>query len=140
LEQNLTCGNVHKLQRLSSSLPSAEFAPFAVNADFLLPGLVAGSNGVISALANVLPKLHVATLRLYVAGDIQKAQEIQAKLSVADWALLKLGISEVKAVSTKWFEYGSPCPRKPLPKFEVTALQGDIAHDLQAVVDLEKQL
>jgi hypothetical protein len=27
-----------------------------------------------------------------------------------------------------------------LPKFEVTALQGDIAHDLQAVVDLEKQL
>lgn len=129
-----------KLQRLSSSLPAAEFAPFAGKADFLLPGLVAGSNGVISALANVVPKLHVQVLQLYDAGELNKAQEIQAKLSVADWALSKMGISGVKAASTKWFGYGSPRPRKPLPKFEVTALQGDIGHALQAVVELENQL
>lgn len=80
----LTCGNLGKLQRLSASLPASKFSPFAGKADFLLPALVTGSIGVISALANIVPKVHVQVIRLYRMGELQKAQEIQAKLSVAD--------------------------------------------------------
>ena len=93
----LTCRNLGKLQRLSTSLSASNFSAFAGKADFLLPGLVTGSNGVISALANIVPKVHVQVLRLYQMGELHKAHEIQAKLSVADWALLKMGISGVKA-------------------------------------------
>ncbi|KZF23873.1 aldolase [Xylona heveae TC161] len=136
----LTCGNLGKLQRLSASFAASEFAPFAGKSDFLLPGLTAGSNGVIAALANVVPKVHVKAIQLYQSGEFEKAQEIQRKLSVADWALLKLGISGVKAASTKFFGYGSSQPRKPLPRAEVGAIQGEILDALQVMVDLEKQL
>ncbi|KAJ5693025.1 aldolase [Penicillium macrosclerotiorum] len=136
----LTCGNLGKLQRLSAALPGDKFAPLAGKADFLLPGLVAGSHGVISALANVVPKLHVEVIRLYRAGHLEKAQEIQAKLSVADWALLKLGISGVKAASTKWFGYGNPRPRLPLPTADIESASPDLLNKLGVVVELEKQL
>ncbi|KAI9925482.1 hypothetical protein ASPWEDRAFT_113821 [Aspergillus wentii DTO 134E9] len=136
----LTCGNLGKLQRISASLPATSFAPFAGKADFLLPGLTVGSNGVISALANVVPKVHVEVLRLYQEGKIEEAQDVQRKLSVADWALLKLGISGVKAASTKWFGYGSSQPRKPLPWVGVEAIQGEVEKALQVVVDMEMKL
>ncbi|KAB8228878.1 dihydrodipicolinate synthase family protein [Aspergillus alliaceus] len=80
----LTCGDLGKLQRLSASLPTTKFGPFARKADFLLPGLIVGSNGIVSALANLVPKLHIEAARLYKAGKLQGAQEIQWKLSVAD--------------------------------------------------------
>jgi 2-keto-3-deoxy-L-rhamnonate aldolase len=112
----------------------------AGKADFLLPGLVAGSRGVISALANIVPKVHVEVVRLYNSGELQKAQEIQAKLSIADWALMKTGVSGVKAVNVKWFGYGNSRARKPLPQVEPAGIQTDIASALQAVIDLEMQL
>lgn len=136
----LTCGNLGKLQRLSASLPASKFSPFAGKADFLLPGLVVGSRGVISALANLVPKVHVEIIRLYNGGEIQKAQEIQAKVSTADWALLKMGVSGVKAANVKWFGYGNSSARKPLPQIEPAAIQADMASVLQAVIDLEMQL
>lgn len=136
----LICGNLGKLQRLSASLPASKFSPFAGKADFLLPGLVVGSRGVISALANLVPKVHVEVIRLYNGGEIQKAQEIQAMLSIADWALLKMGVSGVKAANVKWFGYGNSLARKPLPQIEPVAIQEDISSAVQAVIDLEMQL
>ncbi|KAK2685386.1 hypothetical protein QWA68_015119 [Fusarium oxysporum] len=125
----LTCGNLGKL-----------FAAFAGKADFLLPGLVVGSNGVISALANVVPRVHVEVIRLYTAGDLEKAKAIQAELSKADWALLKFGISGVKTACEKWFGYGSGKVRSPLPNVDVRKLsEGDISA-LESLVKMEKSL
>ncbi|KAH8896129.1 aldolase [Thozetella sp. PMI_491] len=136
----LTCGNLGKLQRISASLPQTRFAAFAGKADFMLPGLVAGSNGVISALANVTPKLHVEVIRLYKAGEVEKARAIQAEMAKADWALLKFGISGVKTACQKWFGYGSGRVRKPLPTIDVAAMTGSIVASLEAVIALEKSL
>ena len=80
----LTCGNLGKLQRLSATLDAESFAPLVGKGDFLLPGLVVGSHGAISALANVVPKLHIELVRLYQAGELAKAQEIQKA-----WELIK---------------------------------------------------
>lgn len=136
----LTCGNVGKLQRISEANPAAEFAPFAGKADFLLPGLVAGSNGVISALANVVPRTHGEVLRLYDAGKLREAQKLQDKLSEADWQLSKLGISGVKGVTKLFFGYGSARARAPLPTVEVEGLADGARKSLQIVVELERQL
>lgn len=136
----LTCGNLGKLQRVSGALPAAEFSPFAGKADFMLPGLVCGSNGVIAALANVTPKVHAELLRLYKTGNLGKAQAIQADLAAADWALLKFGISGVKTACQKWFGYGSGRARRPLPTVDVNAFSGDAVQAIEKVVSLEKSL
>ncbi|KAK7209179.1 hypothetical protein V2G26_016357 [Clonostachys chloroleuca] len=136
----LTCGNLGKLQRISATLPSSQFAPFAGKADFMLPGLVAGSNGVISALANVVPKVHGEVIRLYQAGELQKARAIQADLSKADWELVKFGISGVKTACLHWFGYGSGKARVPLPTVNAESFASANVSALNTVVQLEKQL
>ncbi|KAJ4269867.1 hypothetical protein NW762_001536 [Fusarium torreyae] len=136
----LTCGNLGKLQRVSAELAPERFAAFAGKADFMLPGLVAGSNGVISALANVVPRVHVEVARLYAAGELEKARAIQAELSKADWALLKFGISGVKTACQKWFGYGTGQVRSPLPNVDVEKLSGGSIASLETVVTLEKSL
>lgn len=136
----LTCGNLGKLQRVSASLDPERFAAFSGKADFMLPGLIAGSSGVISALANVVPRVHVEVIRLYTAGELEKARAIQAELSKADWALLKFGISGVKTACEKWFGYGSGTVRSPLPNMDVNKLSLGNIGALEAVVELEKSL
>lgn len=135
----LTCGNVGKLQRVASALPKDAFAPFAGKSDFFLPALVAGSNGVIAALANVAPKTHVRLLQLYQNGDLKAAIELQSKLSHADWALSKVGVAGVKAVVSHFFSYGSGRGRRPLGLTTVSALSDDILGPIKEVIDLEKQ-
>lgn len=80
----LTCGNLGKLHRISSALPRDTFTPFGGKSDFFLTALVAVSNGVIAALANVAPKVHTELLRLYEAGDLKAAVDLQNKMSQAD--------------------------------------------------------
>ncbi|KAM0280671.1 hypothetical protein ACHAO9_011079 [Fusarium lateritium] len=111
----LTCGNLGKL-------------------------LIAGSHGVISALANVVPRVHVEVIRLYAAGELEKAKTIQAELSKADWALLKFGISGVKVACEKWFGYGSGRVRRPLPNVDVEKLSAGDIGALESVVRIEKSL
>lgn len=135
----LTCGNLGKLQRISSTLPSEAFAPFGGKSDFFLPALIAGSNGVIAALANVAPKAHVELLRLYQSGDLKAAIELQSKLSHADWALSKVGVAGVKAVVSHFFSYGTGRGRRPLGVTTVSALAEDIITPIQVVVEIEKQ-
>lgn len=135
----LTCGNVGKLQRIGSALPSDTFAPFAGKSDFFLPALVAGSNGVIAALANVAPKTHVRLLRLYQGGDLKAAIELQSRLSHADWALSKVGVAGVKAVVSHFFSYGSGRGRRPLGMTTVSVLSDDIVEPIKEIINLEKQ-
>lgn len=136
----LTCGNLGKLQRVSASINQGRFATFAGKADFMLPGLIAGSNGVISALANVVPRVHVEVIRLYAAGELEKAMAIQSELSKADWALLKFGISGVKTSCEKWFGYGSGRVRSPLPNVDARMLSAGDIGALESLVKIEKSL
>ncbi|KAL2285835.1 hypothetical protein FJTKL_07547 [Diaporthe vaccinii] len=134
----LTCGNVGKLQRVASALPKDGFSPFAGKSDSFLPALVAGSNGVIAALANVAPKTHVRLLKLYQDGDLKAAIELQSKLSNADGALSKVGVAGVKAVFSHFFSYGSGRGRRPLGLTTVSAFSDDIIGPIKEVVDLER--
>ncbi|KAJ5507678.1 Aldolase-type TIM barrel [Penicillium freii] len=136
----LTCGNVGKLQRVSSALSGTSFAIFSGKSDFFLPALVAGSNGIIAALANIVPKLHVEVLRYYKKGELRAAQELQSKLSHADWTLTKVGIAGVKAIVSHHFGYGTGRGRRPLGNTTIMALSQEIVAPLNEVVDLEKLL
>lgn len=136
----LTCGNLGKLQRVWSNLPEDSFAAFAGKSDFMLPGLVAGSNGVIAALANVVPNAHVELLKLWGEGELHKARELQSKLSNADGALQKVGVAGVKAVVSHFFGYGTGKGRRPLGTASVQALSEDILAPISEVVALEKAL
>lgn len=136
----LTCGNVGKLQRISSSLPTDTFAPFGGKSDFFLPALVTGSHGIIAALANIAPKVHVKLLKLYTDGNLKAAQDLQVKLSHADWALSKVGVTGVKAVVAHSFGYGSGRGRRPLGVTSVGDIDAGVLEPLQEVVELEKTL
>ncbi|CAI7625554.1 unnamed protein product [Penicillium bialowiezense] len=134
----LTCGNVGKLQRVSSALPVTSFATFGGKSDFFLPALVAGSNGIIAALANIVPKLHVQVLRYYERGDLKSAQDLQSKLSHADWALTKVGIAGVKAIVSHHFGYGTGRGRKPLGNTTISSLSEETLGPISEVVEMEK--
>ncbi|GKZ86235.1 hypothetical protein AnigIFM56816_001287 [Aspergillus niger] len=134
----LTCGNVGKLQRISSTLPTTSFAAFGGKSDFFLPALVAGSNGIIAALANIAPKVHVELLRRYENADIKGAQELQSLLSHADGALVKVGVTGVKAIVAHCFKYGSGQGRKPLRNSTIATLSRNILEPILRVVEREK--
>ena len=136
----LTCGNVGKLQCLAHPASPRPFAVFAGKSDFFLPALVAGSNGVIAALANIAPKAHVKILELYAAGDMKAAIELQTKLSHADWNLSKVGVAGVKAVITEFYGYGTGRGRRPLGSFDVSTLSTAAKDSISAVVEIEKEL
>jgi 2-keto-3-deoxy-L-rhamnonate aldolase len=136
----LTCGNVGKLQRISSGIPTGTFAPFGGKSDFFLPALLAGSHGVIAALANVAPKAHVTLLKLYTNGDLKAAQELQVKLSNADWALSKVGVTGVKAVVAHSFGYGTGRGRRPLRATSLADIGAEVLGPIQEVIELEKAL
>lgn len=136
----LTCGNVGKLQRISSAVSADSFASFGGKSDFFLPALVAGSNGIIAALANIVPKVHVELLRLYQTGDLKAARLLQSKLSNADWALTKVGISGVKGIVSHNFCYGIGKGRRPLGDVSVAGLSESILGPMKVVIDIEKSL
>ncbi|KAJ7637651.1 hypothetical protein DFH06DRAFT_1218793 [Mycena polygramma] len=138
----LSCGQIGKLQRLTSTFPATEFAVFAGRSDFFFTSLVCESAGVIGALVNVLPKVHGKLLKLHQEGNFKEAMALQAKLGHADWAMQKLGgISGVKAVVSKNFGYGVPHVRGPLKPLATDALVGNKhANTVEELIALEKSL
>lgn len=135
----LSCGNIGKLQRLTSSLSPTKFATFPGKSDVFLQGLYSGSAGVIGALPNVAPKAHVHLLKLYQEGKYPDAAKLQALLSHADWQLGKVGsIAGIKAVVSKHFGYGQRYVRGPLgPVEDINAFAVD---KLEELIALEKSL
>lgn len=131
----LSCGNIGKLQRLTSRFPSSEFAVFAGRTDTFLHGLNAGSAGAIAALVNILPKLHGQLYKLFQEGNFKEAMILQSKLGHGDWATSKVGgIGGIKAVVSKHFGYGEPHVRGPLKAVDVQKLSGNKYY--QTLVDL----
>lgn len=92
------------------------FAAFAGKTDFMLPGLIAGSHGVIAATANLFPKLHIHMLHLWDSGKISEAQQLQTRFSMADWALVQLGVAGIKGALQRYYGYGGGLSRRPLGK------------------------
>ncbi|EHY55607.1 hypothetical protein HRR86_007480 [Exophiala dermatitidis] len=137
----LTCGNVGKLHRIAHDRRlSTPFAAFAGKSDFFLHGLVAGSHGVIAAAANFVPKVHLALLAAYDARDYSKAEELQTKLSVADWVLVQLGVAGLKGALHRYYGYGGGRSRRPLGNVDAARFNGDADTVLRELVDLEQKL
>jgi len=134
----LSCGNIGKLQRLTSTVAASKFATFPGVSEVFLQSLISGSAGLIGALPNVAPKAHVEVYRLYKAGKIEEAAKIQALLGHADWQLGKLGsIGGIKAVVTKHFGYGNTLVRGPLSAAQV---EGANVEKLEELIAFEKSL
>ncbi|RFU32345.1 hypothetical protein B7463_g3959, partial [Scytalidium lignicola] len=137
----LTCGNTGKLHRISHDpLLDASFATFAGKSDFFLHGLVAGSNGVIAAAANLVPKVHVQLLKLYDEGKLKEAQEVQTLLSAADWVLVQLGVAGLKAALERYYGYGGGRSRRPLGMVAQSQFEGGPDLVLKKLVGLENSL
>ncbi|KAJ9133756.1 Dihydrodipicolinate synthase [Pleurostoma richardsiae] len=137
----LTCGNLGKLQRVAhDERIKGPFAAFAGKSDFFLHGLVGGSNGVIAAAANLVPKAHVHLLGLYDSGNLKEAQAVQTQLSRADWALVQLGVAGLKAALDKYYSYGGGRSRRPLGMIDPVNLEGDSDKTLRSLVELENSL
>jgi 4-hydroxy-2-oxoglutarate aldolase len=137
----LTCGNLGKLHRVAHDKRiTRPFAAFAGKSDFFLHGLVAGSNGVIAAAANLVPKIHVQLLQLYDEGKLAEAQELQTYLSEVDWILVKLGVAGLKGAIQKYYEYGGGRSRRPLGSVRASAFDGEAGDALKRIVEYEKSL
>lgn len=111
----LTCGNTGKLARVAAATSSSGFATMGGSADFLLPTLIAGGQGVIAGLANLSPKTHVKTMQLYDQGQIKEAQSLAAVLARGDWVAIKGGFIAVKTGLQSFCGYGG-VPRLPCVK------------------------
>lgn len=137
----LTCGNVGKLHRIAHDQRITKpFAAFAGKSDFFLHGLVAGSNGVIAAAANLAPKVHVKLLEYYDAGNMKEAEKLQTKLSDADWVLVQLGVAGLKAALQKYYHYGGGRSRRPLSLVADAKFEGKPDAILRDLVNIENGL
>lgn len=111
----LSCGNIGKIQRVASQFSPTDFAVFPGRSDAYWAGLNAGGAGVIAALVNLVPKLHVKLYRLHQEGKFEEAKKLSAELGHGDWAASKVGgIGGLKAVISQNFGYGGPVVRGPL--------------------------
>lgn len=138
----LSCGNVGKLQRLTTQYTSSEFAVFAGKSDILLQGLLSGSAGGITALVNVVPKVHVELMRLWKEGNLEEAMKLQAELGHGDWAVQKIGgVGGVKAVVNEAFGYGKGYVRGPLRVVSAESMKASKYYQaVQTLIEREKQL
>lgn len=108
------------------------------SADFLLPTLIAGGQGVIAGLANLSPKTHVKTMRLYEQGQIREAQQLAAVLARGDWVAIKGEFIAVKTGLRLFRDYGG-APRLPCVK-PVEAAETDIKRGFAEMMKLESCL
>lgn len=137
----LSCGNIGKLQRITSTVPSSAFAVFAGRSDVLLQGLVSGSAGGITGLVNVAPAAHVKVFARWKEGKGLEEMELQALLGRADAAVSAIGgISGIKAIIQENFGYGEPRAREPLGPAGVKTLTGPNYDTVLKLLEVEKSL
>ncbi|KAI2626739.1 hypothetical protein GGR54DRAFT_483344 [Hypoxylon sp. NC1633] len=136
----LTCGNTGKLARVVAGTLDADtgFRTFGGSADFTVQTLAVGGHGVIGGLGNVAPKACLEVLRLWQAGQLEKARQLQRVVARGDWTAIQGGFVSVKVGLQKYFGYGG-LPRKPcaLPEGLKLAEQEEGFLEL---VNVEKEL
>jgi len=137
----LSCGNIGKLHRITTSTKASEFAVLSGRSDVLAQGLISGSAGGIIALANIVPKVHTRLFKLWTEGRQEEAMKIQAILGHGDWAVGRIGgISGVKAVVHKEFGYGNGRVRGPLGSVDLQSVSVEGYKSLDDLIALEKTL
>lgn len=129
-----SCGNLGKIQRVITQTSEQGFATFAGKSDVFLHTLLSGGAGVIGALVNVAPKAHAKLYKLFLeyrktknAEYLELAFSLQSKISLADWAVSKIGgIGGIKAIISKEFGYGTGAVRGPLREVNLdVVVQGE---------------
>ncbi|PWY89302.1 dihydrodipicolinate synthetase family protein [Aspergillus heteromorphus CBS 117.55] len=149
----LTCGDTGKLARVAAGVQGMEkgawagagagaggFRVFGGSADFTLQTLVAGGDGVIGGVANLIPRLCVRVMELYGKGEVDEARRLQAVVARADWQAIKGGFVAVKAALQVFRGYGGP-PRRPCvgPGVEqVAVLKEALGEAMELEWDLER--
>jgi len=107
-------GNVFKLGAIVEKTKDKEFQVLASSAGDLLPALLLGCSGGMSGLAGILGGSICQMFTLAQANEWRKAAEIEKRLILPDFLLLKeYGPPALKAAMDMLGYYGGSC-RKPL--------------------------
>jgi 4-hydroxy-2-oxoglutarate aldolase len=133
----LTCGNTGKLARVACRTDE-RFLTTGGSADFILPTLIVGGDGVIAGLANIAPKACVRVMNLYKTGKVAEARELQEVVARGDWIAIKGGFVAVKCALQMFYGYGG-LPRKPCAIPGKDGLE-DIRKGFAELIKLEKSL
>ena len=108
-----SAGNMAKLAQIYSETPS-RFRVFAGSAGYLLPALAVGAVGAVAALANVFPREVCRLHELFLAGKLEEARLLQARLVPANTAVtVTYSVPGLKAALELTAGYGGR-PRSPL--------------------------
>ncbi len=108
-----TSGNITQLAD-TVRLAGPGFQVLAGSAGFLLAGLAVGAVGGILALANVVPQAGLEIARLFEAGALEEAAELQRRMIPVNSAVTaRFGIPGLKAAMDMLGYYGGPV-RSPL--------------------------
>ncbi|KAI6086418.1 hypothetical protein F4821DRAFT_238223 [Hypoxylon rubiginosum] len=108
----LTCGNTGKLARVVAGTLNTGFRTFGGSADFTVQTLAVGGHGIIGGLANIAPKACFEVMKLWQAGQHEKARQLQRVVAKGDWTAIQGGFVSVKVGLQKYLGYGGE-PRKP---------------------------
>ena len=108
-----SAGNIAKLAQIIASVPPS-FKVFAGSASYLLPALVVGAVGAVSALANVFPQAVCNVQALFDEGRIDEARTLQAQIIPANNGVTTVyNVPGLKAALELTAGYGG-IPRMPL--------------------------
>jgi 4-hydroxy-2-oxoglutarate aldolase len=106
-------GNVAKLADVVR-MTGPDFQVLAGSAGFFLAGLTVGAVGGVLALANVASKQSLDIQRLFQAGRLEEAAELQRRMVPVNAAVTaRFGIAGLKAALDMLHFYGGPV-RSPL--------------------------
>ncbi|KAI9471884.1 MAG: hypothetical protein EXX96DRAFT_529687 [Benjaminiella poitrasii] len=116
-----TDGNVGKMANLINKTNPQEVTLLAGSVDFFLSELILGAVGLIPGAGNVFPTLCVEIQRLYEAGKLEEAIQLQRKLVEADDALCRwYGIPGTKSFIQAKLGYAQSICRSPLQSISET--------------------
>jgi 4-hydroxy-2-oxoglutarate aldolase len=106
-------GNIVQIQEtIAAAAPG--FAVFAGSGGFLLATLLAGGVGGTMAVANLLPDECAAIYRLFCAGRLDEARDLQRRILPLNWAVTgKYGVAGLKA-ALEMRGYSGGDVRRPL--------------------------
>ncbi len=125
-------GNIDQLSQIIHQSEKG-FGVFVGSAPVLFPALCVGAVGGILAVANFLPELCTRIVDLYAAGQVDKARELQNRLTpIARGVTATYGIGGLKAAMDMMGYFGGE-PRPPLKKagLEVETILRDLLEGLK---------
>ncbi|KAI1121182.1 hypothetical protein F5Y10DRAFT_256884 [Nemania abortiva] len=134
----LTCGNTGKLARVVAGTNGTDFRTFGGSADFTVQTLAVGGHGIIGGLGNVAPVACLEVFKLWQAGKLDSARELQKIVARGDWTAIQGGFVSVKVALQKYFGYGGE-PRKPCA-FPEGAKLAEQESGFAELVETEKSL